>query len=106
MAEEGLRQVGHCSDLVKFMDRVFVAVVVDDKWEDSLRRGGYARANAVALEGWTSLQGHRALPVQSCCGPFPELLIARGFQQVGCARGLPFGHVLRVPWQGPAAALC
>ena len=30
MAEEGLCEVGHGSDVVKFMDRVFVAVVVDD----------------------------------------------------------------------------
>ena len=49
MAEEGLRQIGHGSDLVKLMDRVLVAVVMDDKGEDCLRRGGYARANAVAL---------------------------------------------------------
>ena len=32
------------------MYRIFVAVVVDDKGKDSLRRGGHARANAMALK--------------------------------------------------------
>ena len=50
MPEQRLRQVWHCCDLVKLMDRILIAVVVDDKGEDRLRRGGHTRAHAMALK--------------------------------------------------------
>ena len=37
MPKQGLRQKWHGCDLVKLMDRIFVAIVVDDKGEDRLR---------------------------------------------------------------------
>ena len=50
MTKKGLRQVGHGCDLVKLMDRIFIAIVVDDKRKVSLRWGGHTRTNAVALK--------------------------------------------------------
>ena len=49
MTKKGLRQVGHGCDLVKLMDRIFIAIVVDDK---------------------------RKAPARSCCGPIKGSLLA------------------------------
>ena len=48
--KQGLHQVWHCSDLVKLVDRILVAIVVYDKWKDGLWRGGNTGAHAMALK--------------------------------------------------------
>ena len=49
-SKQRLRQVWHRSDLVKLVDRILVAIVVDDKWKDGLRWGGNTGAHAMALK--------------------------------------------------------
>ena len=71
--KEGLRHVRHGCDLVKFMDSILIAVVVDDEWKNSLWWGSNTGTHAVTLEAritWdchiAGLQHSRWLPCNAC----------------------------------------
>ena len=61
--KEGLRQGRHGCDLVKFMDSILIAVVVNDEWKNSLWWGGNTGTNAMALEARVAWDCHIAGPV-------------------------------------------
>ena len=50
MPKQRLHQVWHRSDLVKLVDRILIAIVVDNKWKDCPRWGGNTGAHAMALK--------------------------------------------------------
>ena len=110
--EEGLCQVRHGCDLVKFMDSILIAVVVDDEWKNSLWWGGNTGTNAMTLEarvtwdchiaglaGGHGCKGTECTLFEAAAGPGPEvglsvlkLLVDRraGFGPLGALRCGPY----------------
>ena len=65
--KQGLHQVRHGSDLVKLrlMDSILIAIIMDDKWKNSLWWGGNTGAHAVTLKARIAWDCHIAGPVVS-----------------------------------------
>ena len=92
--KQRLHQVWHGCDLVKLMDRILIAVVVDDKH--------HAMALETGITWYCNIpgvtRGRRVLPARNCCGPRrlrglspPELVVD------GTASFWPLGTF----WCGP-----